>query len=69
MAIRLQEWRERRGWSLRHLANEAGVSFTTLYRIESDHISPTVAMLEKLADALDIDVADFFKRKRRRQRG
>ncbi len=66
MALRLREWRERRGYSLRVLARLAEVSFSTLYRIESGEMSPTVAMLEKLAKALEITVRDFFPAERRR---
>jgi transcriptional regulator with XRE-family HTH domain len=71
MALRLYEWRGKRGLSLRQLAKLAGVSFVTLYRIEAGKLSPTVAMLEKLAEALNINIRDFFpverpaKRKRR----
>ena len=65
--IRLREWRDRRGLSLRTLAEKAGVSYVTIVRIEGGALSPTVAMLEKLATALDIDVRDFFP-PRKRQR-
>jgi transcriptional regulator with XRE-family HTH domain len=50
---------------LRTLAAKAGVSYVTVARIESGRASPTVAMLEKLAKALDIGVRDFFPVKRR----
>jgi len=36
------------------------VGFVTVSRIENGHLSPTVAMLEKLAKALGIGVRDFF---------
>jgi transcriptional regulator with XRE-family HTH domain len=36
------------------------VGFVTVSRIENGHVSPTVAMLEKLAAALDITVREFF---------
>jgi transcriptional regulator with XRE-family HTH domain len=45
---------------LRALAAKAGVSYVTIARIESGRSSPTVAMLEKLAKALEIGVRDFF---------
>ena len=45
---------------MRALAKRAGVGFVTVSRIENGHISPTVAMLEKLAKALGIGVRDFF---------
>jgi transcriptional regulator with XRE-family HTH domain len=60
MIVRLSEWREQRGLSLRSLARRAGVTWSTVHRIETGRLSPTVDMLEKLATALDIDVRDFF---------
>jgi transcriptional regulator with XRE-family HTH domain len=66
----LRHWRERRGYSVRALARRARVGYVTVVRIENDQLSPTVAMLEKLAKALEIDVRDFFPpRKRARRRG
>src|SRR5262245_38997264 len=58
--LRVREWREQRGFSYRALAKRAGIGLSTLYRIESGEASPTVAMLERLAGALDIRVVDFF---------
>jgi transcriptional regulator with XRE-family HTH domain len=69
MQVLLRHWRQKRGYSVRELARRAKVGFVTVSRIENDHISPTVTMLEKLAKALGIDVRDFFlpaKRRRRR---
>jgi transcriptional regulator with XRE-family HTH domain len=57
---------------MRQLGARAGVQSSTVHRIEAGRISPTVAMLGKLAKALDIRVVDFFptepKRKRRAKR-
>jgi transcriptional regulator with XRE-family HTH domain len=73
MPALLRHWRERRGYSVRELARRAGVGFVTVSRIENGHMSPTVAMLEKLAKALGISVREFFaveqRTKRRRRRG
>jgi transcriptional regulator with XRE-family HTH domain len=60
MPILLRHWRERRGYSVRALAERAAVGFVTISRIENGRMSPTVAMLEKLAEALGISVRDFF---------
>jgi transcriptional regulator with XRE-family HTH domain len=68
MPVILRHWRERRGYSVRELARRAGVGFVSVSRIENGHMSPTVAMLEKLARALDIGVRDFFPTRPRRQR-
>jgi transcriptional regulator with XRE-family HTH domain len=58
--ILLRHWRERRGYSVRGLAKAAGVGYVSIVRIENGQMSPTVAMLEKLAGALGISVRDFF---------
>ena len=58
--ILLRHWRERRGYSVRGLAKAAGVGYVSIVRIENERMSPTVAMLEKLAEALDVSVRDFF---------
>jgi transcriptional regulator with XRE-family HTH domain len=60
VTVRLREWRQRRRESLYSLAAKAGVHFTTIVRIENGTLSPTVATLEKLAQALGISVRDFF---------
>jgi len=60
MRVLLRHWRDRRGYSVRELARRAGVGYVTVVRIENEQMSPTVAMLEKLAKALDIQVRDFF---------
>jgi transcriptional regulator with XRE-family HTH domain len=72
MSILLRHWRAKRGYSVRELATRAGVGYVTVVRIENDQTSPTVAMLEKLAKALGIEVRDFFppssgRRQRRRK--
>ena len=66
--LRLREWREHRGLSIRRLAEKAGVAFPSVYRIEAGKMSPTVAMLEKLAKALGIHTRDLFPEKEERAR-
>jgi transcriptional regulator with XRE-family HTH domain len=66
--LRVREWREQRGLSYRDLARRAGIGLSTLYRIESGAASPTVAMLERLAGALDVQVVDFFPTEPKRTR-
>lgn len=67
--LRVREWRERRKLTYRELADRAGIALSTLYRIESGAASPTVAMLAKVATALEIDVVDFFPLRRKARRG
>jgi len=65
MPILLRHWREQRGYTVRGLAKRAGVGYVTIVRIENGHMSPTVAMLEKLAKALKVHITDLFTPKRR----
>jgi transcriptional regulator with XRE-family HTH domain len=58
--IRLREWRDRRGLSVRKLADLAGIHYVTIVSIEAGRMSPTVETLEKLANALVISLRDFF---------
>jgi transcriptional regulator with XRE-family HTH domain len=60
VSLLLRHWREKRGYSVRELARRAKVGFVTVSRVENGHISPTVAMLEKLAKGIEIEVREFF---------
>ncbi|WNE96272.1 XRE family transcriptional regulator [Streptomyces luomodiensis] len=48
LAARLGDLRMERGWSLDELARRAGISRSTLSRLERGEISPTAALLNKL---------------------
>jgi transcriptional regulator with XRE-family HTH domain len=60
MKTRLKEWRERRGLSLRLLANRCGVHFVTLYRLEAGKLDPQLSTILKLCDALGITCNDLL---------
>ncbi len=57
---RLKQLRIQKGYSLRWLAELSGLNINTLSMIENDKTSPSVATLQKLASALEIQVVDFF---------
>jgi len=60
VASRIRSLREARGFSIRALAEAAGVSPATLSQVEANQTSPSVATLEKLAHGLRVPVAAFF---------
>jgi len=60
VAARITQLRKQQELSLRALAEGAGISAATLSQIESEQSSPSVATLEKLADALNVGLAAFF---------
>lgn len=62
---KLREVRERRGWTLKAVAEAAGVSESLVSQIERNRVSPAIDTLLTLADVLEIDLeylfADFKK--------
>lgn len=58
---RLRKERKRAGLSLAQLAEISGISRTYLLKLETDETSnPSLDVLRKVADALDITVADLL---------
>jgi len=62
MGIRLRALREKKGMSLRELADKAGVTFATINRIELGKTSPRFETLEKLAKALGVSSRDLIEK-------
>lgn len=58
---KIRELRKLQKLSLRSLAEKAGISKSTLSDIENSNTSPTTSTLNKLANALDVQVEDLFK--------
>jgi transcriptional regulator with XRE-family HTH domain len=56
----LKEGRLARGWLLKDVAQRAGVAISTVSRIESGDLLPTVDVLTRLSEALEIDLADLL---------
>ncbi|MDR2740769.1 MAG: XRE family transcriptional regulator [Treponema sp.] len=57
--------RERRGHTLREVAEAAGVSESLVSQIERNRVSPAIDTLLALADALDLDLEYLFEDYRR----
>lgn len=60
VARNLRRLRVRKGFSQEILATDASVDRTYVSRLERGLENPTVAVLEKLAGALDAAIGDFF---------
>lgn len=56
----LRRMREEAGLTQVSLAKVSGVDRATINKVEQGKRSPSIETLEKLAEALDIEVADFF---------
>ena len=62
--IRLRETREARGWTQAELSEKARVTRATVSRIETGKVSALdLAVLEKLADALEVHPATLIERR------
>ena len=53
----VRELRERHGWSQTRLAQVAGMTQSAIARFEAGGTVPTLAVLQRLAHALDVDLA------------
>jgi transcriptional regulator with XRE-family HTH domain len=58
---KIKDLRERNVYTLQDLAAKTGISRSMLAEIESDEVMPPVATLLKLARALNVGMAHFFK--------
>jgi transcriptional regulator with XRE-family HTH domain len=64
IAKRLKELRKKAGWSQQKLAEEAGLSYNTITKIEQGAATkPTIQTMIKIADALKISIDELVGRK------
>jgi transcriptional regulator with XRE-family HTH domain len=62
LAQRIRLERDLRNWSLADLAGRSGVSKAMISKIERDEVSPTAAILGRLAAAFDLTLAALLLR-------
>ena len=56
--------RKQKGWSQERLAQEAGISYNTLIKVERNGIkNPKIETVIKLADALNVSLDELVGRK------
>jgi transcriptional regulator with XRE-family HTH domain len=58
---KVRKIRKEKGLSIMDLKEKTGLSKSTISDLENDKSSPTIDTLQKIADALDVDVRDFFE--------
>ncbi len=64
IVFHIKEIRIKKNLSLRRLAELSGVSKSYISDIEKDKKMPSILILCKLADALEIDINDLFTYKK-----
>jgi ribosome-binding protein aMBF1 (putative translation factor) len=60
LAAEVRELREKRGLSQRELAERLGTTQSAVARLEAGHVSPSLPTLDKLADALGVELVVGF---------
>ena len=62
LAENIKKFRKQRGISQEELARKAGVTYSTLIKLESgSNKNPTVKTLQQIAQALDVTLDDLVK--------
>ena len=57
---RIRELREAKDLTQREIANRIGIDDYYISRLENNHVNPTLATMQKIASALDVELRDFF---------
>jgi transcriptional regulator with XRE-family HTH domain len=60
VGAQIRRLRKAKGWTVAQLAVYAGMSPSAVSQIETGHRSPTAGSMSKLAEALGVEVRDFF---------
>lgn len=61
----IKKFRERKNWSQRKLAEEAGIGYTVVTKLEQGVAKePTIQTIIKLADALETSIDELVGRKK-----
>lgn len=57
---RIEELRKERGWSIYKLAEESGITQSTLANMFSRKTMPSISTLTQLCETFDISLSQFF---------
>ena len=68
LAQNLKRIRQEKGFSQLYIAEHSGVIASTYSRIETCQVRPNLSTLEKLAEAMQVPMADFFKEEKEVER-
>lgn len=60
---RIRQKRKSLGLNMKEFAERIGISYLTLFRIETDKVSPSVALLSEIAHHLGQHITDFLQEK------
>ena len=58
---RIRELRTKKGWSQERLADESGMHRSYMWGVEQGVRNPSLRNLTRIADALEVGLADLFE--------
>lgn len=61
IGIKVRNLRIKKGWSQRMLADHAQIEQAHLARLETGQIEPGVLVLERIAQALEVEITELFR--------
>jgi transcriptional regulator with XRE-family HTH domain len=61
---KIRELRKQRGLTMRQLADMVGVNYTTIHRMETGRVSPSVVLLSEIADRLGDSITNLLEDKK-----
>lgn len=64
IGYRIKKFRKTTGLTIRQLAEKVGVTQSYISQLENDKVNPSLGTLKKIANALNINMIDFFDRDR-----
>lgn len=59
--LNLKAIREKKGLSLRKLADQADISFNQIHKIEKGETSPSISLVKAIADALGVKMGKLVE--------
>jgi len=64
IGTRIKKFRNVNGLTIKHLSDKVGVTPSYISQLENDKVNPSLGTLKKIANALNINMINFFERDR-----
>jgi transcriptional regulator with XRE-family HTH domain len=61
IGTRIKKFRKSNGFTIKRLAEKVGVTQSYISQLENDKVNPSLGTLKKIANALNINMIDFFE--------
>jgi len=69
VGLRIRTLRKHRGWTVVKLSENTGVARSTLSKVETGQMSPTIGLLQKIARGLEVNLTDLLDNRQQTGQG